>query len=354
MPTSPPSFEEAALPRLGKEDKGGVIDLDDPDQDPEGLWDTTTDEVKVERYDYAGDELKAERTDNAINTRQSPIIDLDDPNDEWNEPPPPKTPREKTRAPQNPDGVSPPTNGHARLQLREGTVYEGQLMNGVICGRGMMRWRDGAVYEGEFALGLRNGHGIFKAGGALAGMVYEGDFDNDKMEGVGRCTFADGRQYSGQWREGHIEGTGSMHWQNGSEYTGEYVRDKKHGHGTFKWPDGRSHSGEWKDGKQDGQGVATDAQGNATPGTWRQGRLLVQRHSDKASQGSSDKGSRSSAALSDQTVLTPPNNGKGFGRGIGAKAKSLVTKAPPAKAKVPYPDVKHIYWDFRDVDDLPA
>merc|ERR1711972_127710 len=98
-------------------------------------------------------------------------------------------PREKTKAHSNPDGSRTPANGHAKLQLREGTVYEGQLVNGVICGKGIMIWRDGAHYEGDFALGLRNGHGIFRAGGALVGMVYEGEFVNDKFQGEGRCVF---------------------------------------------------------------------------------------------------------------------------------------------------------------------
>merc|ERR1719506_227701 len=102
-------------------------------------------------------------------------------------------------------------------------------------------------------------------------MTYEGDFVKSKMEGVGTCTFVDGRKFVGQWQQGHITGQGRMSWPNGSEYCGDYVRDSKHGNGTFTWPDGRSYRGEWRDGA----GVATDAHGNVIHGQWSRGRLAA-------------------------------------------------------------------------------
>jgi hypothetical protein len=214
-----------------------------------------------------------------------------------------------------------------------------------------MQWKDGATYVGEFANDCRNGHGTFRAGGALTGMVYEGQFFNDKMHGEGCCSFADGRKYEGQWADGHIEGTGKMTWPNGSEYFGEYAKDMKHGQGLFKWPDGRKHDGEWKDGKQEGFGVATDVHGNEKHGRWKQGRLLANA-SDKKSQCSSNSSTRGTVD-SDKSVLTPPSIGNSDS--VKRDSRAAPKKAAEAKAKA-VPKAKHIYWDFRNqgsVEDLP-
>ncbi len=34
-----------------------------------------------------------------------------------------------------------------------------------------------------------------------SGIVYEGEFKNDKANGYGKCTYADGSVYLGSWKE---------------------------------------------------------------------------------------------------------------------------------------------------------
>jgi hypothetical protein len=43
-------------------------------------------------------------------------------------------------------------------------------------------------------------------------------------------------------------------WPDGRKYEGEYHEDKKNGMGTFTWADGKRYVGNWKKGKQHGRG----------------------------------------------------------------------------------------------------
>lgn len=41
-------------------------------------------------------------------------------------------------------------NGTGRRKFKSGTEYEGQLVDGLPEGRGVMRWPDGSRYTGDF------------------------------------------------------------------------------------------------------------------------------------------------------------------------------------------------------------
>ncbi|CAE7325040.1 PIP5K3 [Symbiodinium sp. CCMP2592] len=112
-------------------------------------------------------------------------------------------------------------------------------------------------------------YGVYKA--ANGNIVYEGQFNNDRMDGEGTYHFSDGRVYVGAWQKGHMCGKGAMTWPDGSRYEGEYKNDFRHGQGTLTWPDGRKYEGQWANGKQDGEGVMIDSLGNATKSRWRNG-----------------------------------------------------------------------------------
>jgi hypothetical protein len=101
--------------------------------------------------------------------------------------------------------------------MDDGSMYVGQVKEGMRWGKGKQVWRDGSVYEGYYRDDKANGHGRLIHSN---GDVYEGDWVNDKAQGLGVY----------------------MH-RDGSEYRGDWFDDMKHGQGIEKFPDGSSYEG---------------------------------------------------------------------------------------------------------------
>lgn len=138
-------------------------------------------------------------------------------------PPLPKLPSQKLT-------VDPP-QGSAAV---EGVVlYDGDWVNDKQEGRGTMRYSDGSVYVGQWRDGKRNGIGTYstkllnepdeskyekydgewvadrKQGRGLSitpGGKYEGTFKDDRYNGLGLLTLADGTVLEGRWLMGSLEG----------------------------------------------------------------------------------------------------------------------------------------------------
>jgi len=79
------------------------------------------------------------------------------------------------------------------------------------------------------------------------GSVYEGNFVNGKPEGKGTMKYVGGASYSGEWHYGLREGEGTWNYPDGGSYIGSWVRGRRHGRGTLKKKDGTVIVGEWKD-----------------------------------------------------------------------------------------------------------
>lgn len=46
-------------------------------------------------------------------------------------------------------------------------------------------------------------------------------------------------KYEGEWEDNNMDGKGVYKWKDGRKYEGEYKMDKKQGYGTYTWADGR-------------------------------------------------------------------------------------------------------------------
>jgi hypothetical protein len=80
------------------------------------------------------------------------------------------------------------------------------------------------------------------------GGVYEGNWQDDKRNGMGKFTFADGGVYEGNWQDDKRNGMGKFTFADGRVYEGEYKDDKKNGAGVFYYTNGTMLQGEWSNG----------------------------------------------------------------------------------------------------------
>lgn len=122
-------------------------------------------------------------------------------------------------------------------------------------GRGRFIYGDGNVHEGHWKNRKAQGYGeYFHHAGGIAGedmkfnleslyVTYKGHWSNDKQNGQGCETWADGSTYKGQYFKGKKHGMGTFTWADGSTYHGELVLNDIHGFGKYSFADGRQYTG---------------------------------------------------------------------------------------------------------------
>eukprot|EP00944_MAST-04C_sp_MAST-4C-sp1_P000107 g107.t1 len=119
---------------------------------------------------------------------------------------------------------------------------------------GKFQFADGSWYEGEYvvdgATSKRQGNGFLQDGEES----YEGNWENDTMNGEGVYSFSSGASYSGSFKDGEFEGKGEYKWVDGAVYSGDWHQNKMHGTGTFIDPEnvrweGKFHNGKYYNGR---------------------------------------------------------------------------------------------------------
>ncbi len=81
------------------------------------------------------------------------------------------------------------------------------------------------------------------------GSMYEGNFVNGRLEGKGTMIYVGGASYSGEWHNGLREGHGTWNYADGGSYVGEWHRGQMHGRGKLVKGDGTVILGIWNDGR---------------------------------------------------------------------------------------------------------
>ena len=86
----------------------------------------------------------------------------------------------------------------------------------------------GMLIEGYWKFNMLNGHGrtIFPSGGH-----YIGDYKDDLRHGKGKFVHKNGAVHEGEWRFDHKQGKGEETWPDKSHYSGMYKDSKMHGKG---------------------------------------------------------------------------------------------------------------------------
>jgi len=181
--------------------------------------------------------------------------------------------------------------GKGRIDYPNGSWYAGEFDKGQWHGQGEWHGSNGEVYRGQFNQGLFDGQGAlttnasnysggFKAGrrdgeGTLKenGMSYRGEFKADQYAGLGRLELEDGSSYQGQFAHGKPNGEGQRGDGNGNQFTGHFVDGQLEGNGTFNSADGDIYVGSFKNNQLHGKGRYENADGDVWLGQFKEGSL---------------------------------------------------------------------------------
>jgi hypothetical protein len=143
-------------------------------------------------------------------------------------------------------------NAQGSLFSRDGTVYEGELIEGQPSGQGTIINPNGTHQQGEW----RQGKAYRVSGTWVArdGTKEVGTWNLDGTKSGGIITWKDGREYKGDWKcvAGAAElpdGMGSMTWPDGRKYVGRFRDGTMDGTGKMTYPDGKVEDGVWKQNK---------------------------------------------------------------------------------------------------------
>ena len=138
-------------------------------------------------------------------------------------------------------------HGLGALIAPDGTRYTSNWVDGFAVGPGELVLPDGRKFTGTFDLANK------KAKVQLAdGSRYEGDFEHNNFNGLGKMIRPNGAEYNGNFRDGKKDGTGNILLPDGTKFEGEFRNDNLHGRVEITNKDGEIIRGEFSNGKQDG------------------------------------------------------------------------------------------------------
>ncbi|WPN29507.1 C13 family peptidase [Pseudomonas sp. P5_109] len=158
--------------------------------------------------------------------------------------------------------------GQGEWHGSNGEVYRGQFNQGLFEGQGALT-TNASSYSGGFKAGRRNGEGTLKENG----MSYRGEFKADQYAGLGRLELEDGSSYQGQFAHGKPNGEGQRGDGNGNQFTGHFVDGQLEGNGTFNSAEGDIYVGSFKNNQLHGKGRYENADGDVWLGQFKEGSL---------------------------------------------------------------------------------
>lgn len=75
------------------------------------------------------------------------------------------------------------------------------------------------------------------------GSIYEGELLDGMKDGRGKIKWPNGSSYEGEWHKDQISGQGTMHMENGDIYQGLFLKGMAHGRGTYRKKNGTEFTG---------------------------------------------------------------------------------------------------------------
>ena len=110
--------------------------------------------------------------------------------------------------------------------------HEGETLDSLRHGKGILRFANGDFYEGSFKQGYRDGMGRYTL--EKGKRIYSGEWKRSLRHGKGTEIFPDGSRYEGMYAKDRFEGVGKLEKSN-TVYEGEFKQGRKHGHGKMTW-----------------------------------------------------------------------------------------------------------------------
>ncbi|XP_033845147.1 MORN repeat-containing protein 2 [Periophthalmus magnuspinnatus] len=102
---------------------------------------------------------------------------------------------------------------------------------------------------------------IFPNGDKYEGQCYKSASGAMVRGGTGKHVSASGVVYSGEWNEDRINGKGTLQFPSGAHYEGEFKDGMFHNTGIYRFTDGSYYTGHFKQNRLNGQGSFTDSSG---------------------------------------------------------------------------------------------
>ena len=104
---------------------------------------------------------------------------------------------------------------------------------------GVFQWANGERYEGEYRDDKKEGMGVYTW---PSGARYEGQYLENKRHGKGTYLFASGERagdsYTGEWVANNMDGKGTYSYKNTDVYVGGFLESKQHGPGELSTSNG--------------------------------------------------------------------------------------------------------------------
>lgn len=133
------------------------------------------------------------------------------------------------------------------VDLANGERQAGDWQADRLNGLGTVRLEDDTRYAGQWHDGQSTGLGALEKPGADRS---EGNFVAGRLEGLGvrRTLTEPATSQSGEFRADRLEGPG-VETVGEQRYEGGFKAGQRNGYGQLKSPDGKVQSGRWQDGK---------------------------------------------------------------------------------------------------------
>jgi len=179
-----------------------------------------------------------------------------------------------------------------------GNKYEGEIKNGQANGKGIKTYKDGRIHKGLFKDNKRHGEGILYR---PDGTIFKGNYKNDAQDGLGinitkegvelKAFFKEGKcmkgqaimyyneensqnmkfnnRYIGNYQNNKMEGFGIFTMANGDIYEGEFQKNYFNGRGVYYFHDGIKYEGKFKNNKKEGRGKLSFNNGQILDCIWK-------------------------------------------------------------------------------------